>query len=435
MVQEKTKLDQSTSTRPSSSTSQPTLPSKSATNVDLIGEDTLGGARSGVTTPASQQKPKPVNSVPSKTDKPGESLLGLDFLGSSSTQSRGAEKPANALASNSGSGATSRPDLKQSILSLYSSASRPPPSSSAPLTQPGALGIRQSPAGQPQGQSLGGLHDAFSGLNFSASSSSSQERPAGSSFQSFGNQPSQKSTPAAPQLTSPTSTSGGIFDLGSKADSTSQRAGQFANMTGTPSTSGSALHTTAPTQTSSYTKSSTDMSGLFDLSDSSSAQLPPKQPASLSDDLQNSVFNLSASQSTTQSKPQGPSNLRNQMVNPTLAWSNTDPWASNDAWSGKDATSAQPTLPSIRASPPKTTHTSDLGWSGAIGSSGGLRDGQGTFGMPANPPKISEDEDFGGWSSAIPSTTSVSTKPVGTSSGTGGGGISGNDDLFSNVWE
>ncbi|KAI9787439.1 MAG: hypothetical protein M1816_007487 [Peltula sp. TS41687] len=440
MVQETRRLDRSGSTRASPSASQPTLPTKPATNVDLFGDDTLATSRSSVTPPASRQKAQSVNPEPSRIDKPGESLLGLDFLGSSNTQSRGAEKPANALASNPGSRATSRPDLKQSILSLYSSNPRPSPqSSSAPPTQPGALGTRQPLAGQSQGQSLSGLHDAFSGLNFSASSSSFQERPTGSSFPPFGDQPSQKSPPAAPQLTSPAFTGGGLFDLGSKTDSSISKPGNPLHMIGSNSTPGSALHITNSAQVSSNTKPNSDMGAPFDLSDSSSAQFPPKQPGSSSGDFQHSVFNLSGSQSSIQTKPQGSSNVRNQAAHPTLAWTNTDPWASNDAWSSKDATSTQSTVPSIRASPPKTIGTGDLGWGsggGALGSSGsGLREMQGAYGAPANPPKISEDEDFGGWSSAMPSTTSAPSKPAGGSSGTGGGGITGNDDLFSNVWE
>ena len=54
------------------------------------------------------------------------------------------------------------------------------------------------------------------------------------------------------------------------------------------------------------------------------------------------------------------------------------------------------------------------------------------------PPKIAQDEDFGGWSSAVPATPSQATQlaqpATNTTSKPSGGGFGGGDDLFSNVW-
>jgi len=57
--------------------------------------------------------------------------------------------------------------------------------------------------------------------------------------------------------------------------------------------------------------------------------------------------------------------------------------------------------------------------------------GSGGFGT-TSAPKISADEDFGGWNSAAPVTPAANPssqvkKPA--------GGFGGSDDLFSNVWE
>jgi stromal membrane-associated protein len=43
-------------------------------------------------------------------------------------------------------------------------------------------------------------------------------------------------------------------------------------------------------------------------------------------------------------------------------------------------------------------------------------------------PTVVADEDFGGWTSAAPTSGQGTGKR-------GGGGFGGNDDLFSNVWE
>lgn len=45
-------------------------------------------------------------------------------------------------------------------------------------------------------------------------------------------------------------------------------------------------------------------------------------------------------------------------------------------------------------------------------------------------PSVTEDEDFGGWASAAPVSSTTSTAPPKPA-----GGFGGSDDLFSNVWE
>jgi stromal membrane-associated protein len=86
-----------------------------------------------------------------------------------------------------------------------------------------------------------------------------------------------------------------------------------------------------------------------------------------------------------------------------------DAWGSNDVW-GSSAPS-QPAATSTSHAQPTTP-----GW-GA--------------------PQVTQDDDFGGWSSAAPTTTSNTTQHTSphTQSKPAGGFGGGSDDLFSNVWE
>jgi stromal membrane-associated protein len=106
-------------------------------------------------------------------------------------------------------------------------------------------------------------------------------------------------------------------------------------------------------------------------------------------------------------------------------WGNNDAWGSNDAWS-----SAQ-TSPPVSIPAPLQTNSGDIGWgSGGLANQSIVPGGGGGF-APASQaaPKVSADDDFGGWSSAAPVTPATGTgKPA-----TGFGGA--NEDLFSNVWE
>jgi stromal membrane-associated protein len=88
-----------------------------------------------------------------------------------------------------------------------------------------------------------------------------------------------------------------------------------------------------------------------------------------------------------------------------------DAWGSNDVW-GSSA-------PSQPAATTTTSHAqpADPGW-GA--------------------PNVTQDDDFGVWSSAAPTTSThtTTTQHTSTSQSKSAGGFGGgSDDLFSNVWE
>jgi stromal membrane-associated protein len=60
------------------------------------------------------------------------------------------------------------------------------------------------------------------------------------------------------------------------------------------------------------------------------------------------------------------------------------------------------------------------------GATGGFTSGNNA------PPKVSADEDFGGWSSAAPISPPVGTAPAPAKPA---GGFAASEDLFGNVWE
>ncbi|KAF8420178.1 hypothetical protein EV426DRAFT_701734 [Tirmania nivea] len=142
--------------------------------------------------------------APPKSSKPGDSLLGLDdFFGpsqqaaprSDSVNSNAVPKP-------------NRPDLKTSILSLYSSAQQPVKTQGHQSTP--SFG---NSASQMQHSAFGDLNDAFSGLNFS---SPQPHAPQPQKPNAFANLTSAnltsaltRSPPVAPQVTP--AQSGGFF--------------------------------------------------------------------------------------------------------------------------------------------------------------------------------------------------------------------------------
>jgi len=85
-----------------------------------------------------------------------------------------------------------------------------------------------------------------------------------------------------------------------------------------------------------------------------------------------------------------------------------------------------------RPAPPQTS-TGDFGWGsgGSLANQSIVPGGGGGFAAASNPqPKVSADEDFGGWSSAAPVTPAAGTalaKPATR--------FAASEDLFSNVWE
>jgi stromal membrane-associated protein len=156
---------------------------------DLFGDDAGSPPpRASTAAPVASRPPPKAEPAPPKQTKPADSLLGLDFFG---TEAPPPNRPSSAAAT---SGAQSRPDLKQSILSLYASAPKPQPQQrQSSHVSSGSFGGMQSPMQQsppPQQTQFGGMNDAFSNLSFSGQKSPTmQAQPKQSAFSGLGNIP------------------------------------------------------------------------------------------------------------------------------------------------------------------------------------------------------------------------------------------------------
>lgn len=155
----------------------------------------MGGPRSQV---AAKAEP-----APPKSSKPGDSLLGLDdFFG----PPQQAAPRTDLVNSNAGSGTnSSRPDLKTSILSLYSST---PKQLVRPQGHQSTTSFGNSVSPHMPQSAITDLDDAFSGLNFSSQSQPQPSQP--QKPNAFANLASlTRSPPVAPQVTP--AQSGGFF--------------------------------------------------------------------------------------------------------------------------------------------------------------------------------------------------------------------------------
>lgn len=386
--------------------------------VDLIGGDPVP-PRASTTSPPAPRVGSKAAPAPPKTTNAKDSLLGLDFFGD---QTAAPPRPSSTTGTPGPSG-SSRPDLKQSILSLYATAPRPQAQPQQPQHAPtqsfGDI-APQSPQSQPPSA---GLVDAFGGLGFgnapaappkpadpfasltspslaskSTASTASLGGLGGGSF--FDPKPAQPPAPA-PHKQQSSISSGGFGGFGSL-------------------TSSSNIPPSQPAQ-----PSSSAMGDLFDLSAPAPAPAPAPQPAfsAAPPQASTSVFNLTSS---------GPKSPPAPAVSPPLAPATSAPlssntFAGNDVWG--NAWSAPDPAPSTAA---PTSAADDFG--GWASSTSGLGSGSlagqsivpGSSGSGFNTaPQVSADEEFGGWASSTGGTTAP--KPV--------GGFGGSDDLFSNVWQ
>lgn len=416
LVKEKQAIERSTSQKAASSGPSQV---RRAPQQDIFGDDDVPPSRAMSAAPSMSRPPPPkAEPAPPKQTKPADSLLGLDFFG---TEAPPPNRPSSAAST---PGVQSRPDLKQSILSLYASAPRPQPQQQQ--QQPshahsGSFGNMQSPMQQSppaQKTQFGGMNDAFSGLSFSNSTSPGiQAQPKPSAFSGLGNlsshQPSQKSPPGNLM-------GGSFFDTKPASKPVQQQPPQPSR--GFSSSSGFGAFDSAP---SAALVSSSGMNDLFDFSTPAAPPAAAPQPKMTSPPAQQSVFNLSqpAPAPAPAPKPQPAMTAMNN-------WSDSDAWGgSNDAgWgSTKSPVTTKPAVASPQAS-------ANFGWgssSNSLASQSIIPGGGGTFSPTTSaPPKVTPDDDFGGWSSAAPVTQSSSTtqsKPA--------GGFAANDaDLFSNVW-
>ncbi|MCJ1461570.1 hypothetical protein MMC07_000167 [Pseudocyphellaria aurata] len=434
VIQEKAKLERSSSQQKSSSSAQ--------VNPDIFGQIPSPPARPS-TTDASSARPSPSKvSEPPKQAKPADSLLGLDFF--SAPQAAPAGNPSSVFSNPSNPTASSRPDLRQSILSLYASAPRPQPQPQH--ERQSAFGGMQSPSTQAppaQQSSFGGLDDAFSGLTFTSQTSSLPPKPQQQSkpnpFAAFDKPANQRSAVASPQLTSQHIGGGGFFDTDPKP------AGK-PSVTPRPPPQNPLVQKSNPVpldigsldfnppKTAASTKPPTShLNDLFDFSDPAPTKEPkPTSKFSQASSDVNSAFNLSAptipSKAPSKAAPPAPAAFSNL--------STADPWASNDAWATPEPSVSTSSKPKASKPPSIPPNTNDFAWGG---NSSSTSDFGGRGGVQAAP-KIAQDEDFGGWNSAAP--PAPVSAPVATAkqnSQTGvrppGSGYGGSEDLFSNVWE
>ncbi|KAL8738579.1 MAG: hypothetical protein Q9181_000630 [Wetmoreana brouardii] len=436
VVQEKAKMERSSSQRIASTSSQPAKPiPKPAPNIDLFGDIPTPPARPSTTdTPHIRPPPPKEAAGPPKQQKPGDSLLGLDFFGGPPSAS--SARPSSA-ASNTGAATTSsRPDLKQSILSLYASAPRT--QSQAQQESQDIFGGMQSPPPQ-QASTSGGLDDAFSGLSFASASSpppiQARANPRNDPFASFSKPAAQQSSFTSPPIKSPPPLSGGgFFDTGtkpvSKLGTTSKPPAQATQSLQSRSSSngfGDFSFASNPAPAPKLPTSTTS-NDLFDLSDPLPSQATmPSKPAALSSNL-NSAFNLSApaplSEPAAKPAPVAPASSST-----FSGFSNDDPWGSNDAWATPEPSATS--KPKIESKAPAIATTNDFSSWGNSNATSNFRGGSSL----KETPKIAADEDFGGWNSAAPVTPAAANPPIQPSTKPSGGGFGASEDLFSNVWE
>ncbi|KAJ5237418.1 hypothetical protein N7489_007509 [Penicillium chrysogenum] len=419
VVQEKAKIERSASQRVATA-SQPPVHRQQA-SIDLFGDDISPPNRPSTTDPTPRVPPRQAQPAPAKTHKPNDSLLGLDFFGS--TQPSTASRPSSTASTPAAPAGMSRPDLKQSILSLYS---KPQPTPPVQHQRGNSFGDMASPPAPSASSHMGGLTDAFSGLSFPTTTSPPPAKPAEkpSAFSNLSSFGAGKSSPAAPKVTSPSgSASGDLFDsLTSptvsapkpQSRTTSVSSGQdfgfggFSSPTAKPNPPSSSL--------------SNDLFGFSSPPANSSTVSPPKSTATSPQQEMKSAFNISAPPMQPPAPPKAPATSAANAAAASMMSASLDPWGGN-AWSTPDPVpSAAPAAPSPASmmKVPETLTPNDVGhgWGAPSAAS-----------KPA--PTVAADEDFGGWASAAPvtNTTSTSTnnKPA--------GGFGGSDDLFSNVWE
>ncbi|KAM0281680.1 hypothetical protein ACHAQH_003411 [Verticillium albo-atrum] len=414
-----------------------------APQADLIGGDDLP-QRASSAGPGTGNVPPKAQPAPPKTTSTKDSLLGLDFFGEPAAPPR----PASTTGTGGAAATNSRPDLKQSILSLYATAPRPQAQQQQGVqAQQGSFGGMTSPTFQQQGfgqqqqqpyqqqqqSSMGGMNDAFGNLSFS--NTTSPKPAAADPFASFGAPQASKPANQASSNTFGGLGGGSFFDSKPSAPAPPSHQKQPSNsgFGGFGWSSSPAPAAANPIQPKPA-QSTSSMGDLFDLSSPVSNSTPPPKatsPAAAS----NSVFNLSA-----QPKPSQPSPAQ-AAVSPAMGsssnFSGSDVWGSS-AWGAPD-----PAAPAKAPEAPKASTGDFGGWGAPSSGAGGLGGFSantpivpGASGGFSTAPKVSADEEFGGWASSTgPASGSGNGNGNGSAKPATGGFGGGSDDLFSNVWQ
>ncbi|KAI2705201.1 hypothetical protein CBS147332_3116 [Penicillium roqueforti] len=417
VVQEKAKIERSASQR-AAAASQPPVHRQQA-SIDLFGDDISPPNRPSTTEPAPRLPPRQAQPAPAKIHKPNDSLLGLDFFGS--TQPSTGSRPSSTTSTPATPAGMSRPDLKQSILSLYS---KPQPASTVQHQRGNSFGDMASPPAPSASSHMGGLTDAFSGLSFPTTTSPPLAKPAEkpSAFSNLSSFGGAKSTPAAPKVTSPSGSTGDFFDSftsatvsapKSQSRTTSISSGQDFGFGGFTSP------TVKPNPPSSSL--SNDLFGFSSPTTKASTVPPPKPTATSPRQEMRSAFNISAPPMQPPAPLKAPATSAANAAAASMMSGSFDPWGGN-AWSTPDHASSPHAVPSPASmmKVPDTLTPNDVGHGWGAPSAAASK--------PA--PTVAADEDFGGWASAAPVSHPTSTSTNNKSSGFGG-----SDDLFSNVWE
>ncbi|KAF2670584.1 ArfGap-domain-containing protein [Microthyrium microscopicum] len=379
-------------------------------SVDLFGESISAPPRPSTGPPLGTQPPAKADAAVPKQTKASESLLGFDFFGAApAPAARSTPDITGGAAPPSG---PSKADLKQSILSLYSSTPKPTPQPQ--VQSPGFGGLQNPQQGHQTQSSFGGMTDAFSSLGVSSPPiSQPQSKP--SAFDSL------TSSFASPRATSTTTTTpslgagGSFFDAAPKSPPVTEQS----HTARAPSTGGwGDLLSSTPAAPATQPKPAQTMSSdLFDLS----APAPPTASNTAQPAASNPMSSMSSAFNLSSNAPQAAAAApASKQAGGFSSLGGMDAWGSSNVWGAESNTTAPAAAAATNTaqSPPMM----DAGWgSSSVATTKSTKPAETT---------IAGDEDFGGWNSA---PAAPSPAPA-NNGGSGAKGFGGNDDLFGNVW-
>lgn len=380
--------------------------------VDLFGDmEEAAPARPSTTEPAIRAGNAKAPAAPPKQTRAGESLLGMDFFGSSQSAP---PRPSSAASGMTTPAASGRADLKNSILSLYASA--PKPAAAAPQTQ-----HRQQPStsnvdffGGMQSPTAPAQHtakiDPFASMS---SAKAAPSKPQSSNLDLFGG---MQSPPLASPVTSPVQPQANYknFSAMQSAPATTAAPKQqlnadlFGSMQSPPLPAASSFSGLSSPTSQTQQKSSLSGGSFFD-------PKPAPPPKDFSPPRQQPM--PAAAPAPIQAK-----NNTFGMDSLSISGANSNPWGNDNAWAQPDPAPApaktQPKAQPAQAPQPVPDDDDFGGWSHAS-----------PLPTPTAPPAPQQQDDFGGWSHASP-VRATATPAAAPKQNFGGG----QDDLFGNVW-